>query len=95
MSLTCADVIASWSPRPRFARSITGRKQPPDRRGTAGYRLAGSTYRRGALRPLKRPYVGSAIAVVHETLSQNFEEWVDFDAGGDWLTRLVTARRYT
>jgi len=31
-----------------------------------------------------------AIAVVHETLSQNFEEWVDFDAVCDQLTRLVT-----
>ncbi|HNO39779.1 MAG TPA: histidine kinase N-terminal domain-containing protein [Marmoricola sp.] len=31
-----------------------------------------------------------AIAVVHETLSQNFDEWVDFDEVCDQLTRLVT-----
>jgi two-component sensor histidine kinase len=31
-----------------------------------------------------------AIAVVHETLSQNFDEWVDFDVVCDQLTRLVT-----
>ena len=31
-----------------------------------------------------------AIAVVHETLSQNFEESVDFDEVADQLTRLVT-----
>jgi two-component sensor histidine kinase len=31
-----------------------------------------------------------AIAVVHETLSQNFDEWVDFDVVCDQLARLVT-----
>ena len=31
-----------------------------------------------------------AIAVVHETLSQAFDEWVDFDEVADQLTRLVT-----
>ena len=31
-----------------------------------------------------------AIAVVHETLSQNFDEFVDFDDVADRLTRLVT-----
>ena len=31
-----------------------------------------------------------AIAVVHETLSQNFDEMVEFDAVADQLTRLVT-----
>ena len=46
---------------------------------------------RGAGRPWRRRYAGSgAIAVVHETLSQAFDESVDFDDVADRLTRLVT-----